>query len=428
MSTATVAVKTNHNQVYLYFGTMIFLIGIVNPTYYTTDIATSFMLKDQLHLSASAVSIFRAVTPLPVYAAFLFGLIRDRWSPFGLRDRGLYILFGPVTALIFFMLAHTKLTLASMYIGIFLLMASSRFVIAAYQGLIALVGQEKLMSGRLAVVWNSVLMIPVAIGAVGGGWMADHLKPDQSFTILAVLMLLVGALGFWKPASVFNHAYDQPQAQTTTLGDDVRRLLKHKAIYPAVIIMLLWNFAPGSNTPLQYYLTNHLHTSDQTYGYFNAIFALTFIPTFLVFAFLCKRVPLSKLLWWGTIIAIPQLVPLLFIRSATGALVLAVPIGLMGGVATAAYYDLAMRSCPPGLQGTLMLMVDAGYWLAQRLGDILGSKIYESNEKYGFLYCVISICIVYALILPCILWVPKHLIATPDGEPNSEPSLEQIPA
>jgi hypothetical protein len=50
------------------------------------------------------------------------------------------------------------------------------------------------------------------------------------------------------------------------------------------------------------------------------------------------------------------MVPLLFIHSMTGALIAAVPIGLMGGVATAAYLDLIIRSCPRGLQGTTQVI------------------------------------------------------------------------
>src|SRR5208282_4745134 len=70
----------------------------------------------------------------------------------------------------------------------------------------------------------------------------------------------------------------------------------------------------------------------------------------------------------------------------TAALVLAAPIGLMGGIASASYYDLAMRSCPPGLQGTLMMMVDGVYVLSARGGDLLGSDIYSSSPTHGFLY------------------------------------------
>jgi hypothetical protein len=198
----------------------------------------------------------------------------------------------------------------------------------------------------------------------------------------------------------------------------VKRLLKHRAIYPAVLICFLWNFAPGAATPLQFYLTNKLHASDAVYSYYNGIFAVSFIPTFMLYGILCKKVPLNKLLWWGTIIAVPQMIPLAFIHSGNLALLLAVPIGLMGGVATAAYFDLAIRSCPPGLQGTLMMLVEGVFALSARGGDLLGSSIYNSSPSNGFLYCVIATTMVYALILPLILLVPKDLIATADGESN----------
>ena len=72
------------------------------------------------------------------------------------------------------------------------------------------------------------------------------------------------------------------------------------------------------------------------------------LQTFMVFGLLCQRVPLKTLLLWGTVVAIPQMVPLLFIHSVTGALIAAAPIGLMGGIAIAAYLDLIIRSCPRG--------------------------------------------------------------------------------
>ncbi|MGK4455929.1 hypothetical protein, partial [Klebsiella pneumoniae] len=75
-----------------------------------------------------------------------------------------------------------------------------------------------------------------------------------------------------------------------------------------------------------------------------------------------------KILIWGTLLAIPQMIPLLFIHSGDQAVLMAIPIGLMGGVATVAYWDLAMRSCPPGLQGSLMMMCAGVYALSARGG------------------------------------------------------------
>jgi hypothetical protein len=411
--------RADTNQVFLYFGAFIFLIAFVNPVNYFTDVSTTFMLKDRLHASASQVSTFRFVTALPIYLAFAFGLLRDRWNPFGLKDRGLLMLFGPITAALFIMLALQTVSLFSLYLGVLAVMLSTRMIVAAYQGLISLIGQEKLMSGRLAVVWNGVYYIPTAAASWLAGFAADQLKPGFTFAGLAILCLLVGVFGIWKPKGVFAHAYDQPQARNLNFKADVVRLLKHKAIYAPVLMMFLWNFAPGSQTPLQYYLTNTLHASDAAYADFNAIFTLAFIPTFLLYGVLCTKMPLNKLLFWGIVVAVPQMIPLLFMHSASSALWLAAPIGLMGGIATGGIYDLSIRSCPPGLQGTLMLMVDGVYYLSQRAGDILGSYIFGLDSKNGFLYCVIAITIVYALILPCMKLVPTYLMATSDGEENA---------
>lgn len=418
--------SSDNRQTFLYFGFLTLFLYLASPSGFLVDIQTSYMLKNQLHATATQISMFRLLTAIPMYLAFASGLIRDLWNPFGLRDRGFFLIFAPATVLIFILLAYSRLSYLGLLIGMLMAMLLSRFISAAYQGLMALVGQNKLMSGRLSVLWNIVSSIPVIAGAFASGYISGHLHPKSTFFLVAGFVCCIGLLGFWKPRSVFRHTYERPQAKGANLAGDFKRLVKHRAIYPAVLICFLWNFAPGSATPLQFYLSNKLHASDAVFSYYNGIFTAAFIPTFLLYGFLCRKVALKKLLWWGTIIAVPQMIPLAFIRSANLALVLAVPIGLLGGLATAAYMDLAMRSCPPGLQGTLMMLVDGVLALSSRGGDLLGSRIYNSSQTHGFLYCVIVTTVVYALILPLILVVPKELIATTDGEPNPNVQAELL--
>ncbi|MDO3618089.1 MFS transporter [Ralstonia pseudosolanacearum] len=415
------------DQTLLYFGWLTLFIYLATPAGYLLDIQTSYLLKNQLHATATQISIFRLVTGIPVYIAFAFGLARDHWNPLGLRDRGFFLIFAPTTAVALIWMAFSGFSYLGLLVGMLLAMLSSRFVAAAYQGLIALVGQEKLMSGRLSALWNVVSAVPVVAGAFASGYISDHLAPQGAFFLVAAVTVLIALLGLWKPISVFGQLYEKPQARGTDFIGNVRRLVTHRAIYPAVLICFLWNFAPGSATPLQFYLTNALHASDSVYSYYNGIFAAAFIPTFLLYGLLCKKVSLDKLLWWGTLVAVPQMIPLAFIHSANLALVLAAPIGLMGGVATAAYFDLAMRSCPPGLQGTLMMLVDGVLALSARAGDLLGSWIYNSSPTHGFTYCVIATTVVYALILLLIPLTPKTLIATRDGEPNPEAEVRNEP-
>ncbi|HEY2445998.1 MAG TPA: MFS transporter [Rhizomicrobium sp.] len=409
-------------KIFSYFAPLTLLVYLVLPHGYLLDFATSYMLKDQLHASATQVSMFRLLTAIPVYLSVVFGLTRDLWSPLGRRDRGYFLVFAPITAAVFAWMAYAQLTYTGLFIGMFLVMFFFRFVAAGQWALLALVGQEKLMSGRLSAVWNVFSSIPYIAGGLASGWIAEHLPPHETFLLMAVLSMLIFVFAFWKPDAVFGHAYDRPQAKGSDLVGDIKRLLRHRAVYPAVLIMFMFQFAPGSNTPLQFYLTNQLHASDAIYTDYYAIFAAAFIPMFFVYGWICKKMSLRSLLWIGTIITVPQMMPLAFIHSAQTALWLALPISMMGGIAASAYYDLAMRSCPPGLQGALMMMVDGVYMLSYRGGDIVGAQIYASSARYGFLYCALATTAVYALILAVIPFIPKDLIATADGEAN--PAVE----
>src|SRR6266700_3508418 len=73
---------------------------------------------------------------------------------------------------------------------------------------------------------------------------------------------------------------------------------------------------------------------------------------------------------------------------------------------------------PRGLQGTMLMMSNSLYFVVVRFGDVLGTSLYESYN--GFTVCVIAITVVYALILPALLLVPKNLTATADGQATDE--------
>jgi len=126
-------------------------------------------------------------------------------------------------------------------------------------------------------------------------------------------------------------------------------------------------------TPLQFCLSDRLHASDAVFSYYTGIFGASFILAVLVYGFLCKKLKLRSLLWLGALVGVPSMIPLALIHSGSGALLVAVPEGLMSGIGTVAFFDLAMPSCPPGLQGTLMMLVDGLAWLAFRGGDVVGS-------------------------------------------------------
>jgi len=406
--------------IFLYLGILIVLLAFGGPSGGLFDIPISFFLKNRLHLQAHEVANFRLVAAIPLYLSFVFGFIRDIWSPLRMKDRGFMLLFGGITAFLYVVFAFTPMSYVTLVVAVVLLTTSFLFVASAQNGLTSVIGQQHAMTGQISAVWNVFLSIPTVGALLIGGVLSGILEqetPDSAVRILflvgAAIMTAVALYGLWKPAAVYDNIGIEDGTAAHPIKD-LKRLARHWPIYPAMLIWLLWNFAPGSTTPLQYYLQNTLHATDAQWGQWNAIFAASFIPTFIVFGVLCRKYPLKTLLLWGTIAAVPQMVPLLLIHSMTGALIAAVPIGLMGGVATGAYLDLIIRSSPHGLQGTMFMTSGSLYFAVSRFGDVLGTHLYDHYG--GFTVCVIAITIVYALILPTLLLVPKGLIATADGQ------------
>ncbi len=407
-------------RIFSYLGVLIVLLAFGAPGGGLIDIPITFFLKNRLHLEPHEVARFRLVAAIPLYLSFVFGFIRDTWNPFGMRDRGFMLLFGAISAGLYGFFAFTAMAYVTLLVAVLLLTTSFLFVSSAQNGLTSTIGQQHAMSGQISAVWNIFASIPTTAALLIGGHLSGLLEGRNAeeaarmlFLAGASIMAMVTIYATWKPASVFDNIRAE-QAPDARLLENLKRLAHHWPIYPALLIWLLWNFAPGSATPLQYYLQNTLHATDAQWGQWNAIFAAAFIPTFAVFGVLSQKLPLRTLLLWGTVVAAPQMIPLLFIHSITGALIAAVPIGLMGGVATAAYMDLLIRSCPQGLQGTTLMMSGSLYFIASRFGDVLGTNLYD---YYGdFSACVIAITIVYALILPTLLLVPKRLVATADGQ------------
>ena len=211
--------------VFLYFTPLTLLVFLVLPNGFLLDIATSFMLKNQVRATPEQVASFRLLTAVPVYLSFFFGLARDLWNPFGLRDRGLFMIFGTVTAAVFLWMSTFPVSYWGLLASMFVVMLSFGFVAAAARGLLALISQEQLMSGRLSALWNAVSSAPYVFGAFAAGYLSG-LTPAHMFTLVAVLCAAIAVYGLWKPRAVFSDAYDLPSAQGTTLRGDLKRLIR----------------------------------------------------------------------------------------------------------------------------------------------------------------------------------------------------------
>ncbi len=421
---ATVLPRSVRLRIFAYLACLVALVAFSDPNGGLLEIPISFLLKNGLKLEAGELARFRAIAGLPLYLSFLFGLARDAWNPLGIRDRGLIGAFSLISAALYLVFAFlVPVSYTSLLIASLLLTTSFLFVSSAQSGLASTLAQQHAMSGQVSAVWNVFASLPVVAAFLMGGLLSDTLARETLgdagaalFSIGALGAFAVAGFALFKPRAVFDNLRVEQDAAIRPLAD-LRRLAKHRPAQIAMLVWLLWNFAPGSTTPLQYHLQNKLGGADADWGTWNAVFAVSFVPAYAAFGFLCRRYTLRRLLWIGTLLAVPQFVPLLFAGTLSGALIAAAPMGFMGGVATAAYLALTIRACPKGLEGTTLMLSGGLYYVSTRIGDLLGTWLYE--KQGDFTVCVALITLVYAAILPVLLLVPKELVDTTDDEVSS---------
>jgi MFS family permease len=382
----------------------------------------TFFLKNRLHLDANQNARFNLIVAIPLFVGFVFGFVRDRWSPWGKGDRGHLVVFGLATAVVFGVTAFIAPAYMTLLVAVFLLTVLTQFVGGAAAGLASAVGRHHAMSGQMSTVMNGAILAPQVLAFLLGGILSGLLEGAGAntaariiFLIGAALMVAMTLFGAFGPRRLFEdaNAGAEPAAGRLTAGADVMRLLRTWAIWPVVIIQLLWQFGPGAGLALQYHMANDLKATDAQVGAFFSIFYLGFLPVYALYAWLARHLRLGTLLWIGAVLAVPQMASLLFVRTAEGALWAAVPMGLLGGIGQAAFTDLAMRSCPKGLEGTMMMLFLSLFWISQRFGDLWGADLYEHHG--GFNTALWATMAVYAAILPVLFLVPRHIKAGRDA-------------
>jgi MFS family permease len=398
-------------EVLFYFAILNVAVGLGSPQG-IASIPISYFLKDRLHLSPVLFAVFIAVISIPVCFGFAFGFLRDRWRNANWGDRQ-YLLAGAVIAAgMYLWLATTTIDYFKMLSLVFILVVVYVMIFASAQALMTGVAQAYGMTGRLSVIFGIGYFTPAVLSALAGGWLVAHMSVRGTFLIAAGVTLVIGLQSFWRLEaarefeSIFGHGEEGLAA--------LRRLIHHRPLWPAAAIFFLWNFGPGWGTPMFFHLTEKVRISSELYGTFTALQSAFFLPTTLLYGFLCVRVPLKRLLWWGTLVAILQ-GPIMFLaQGPASTIMVAILYGLFGGFANAAYIDLIMRSCPKGLEGSAMMLAQTStFAIAGNSGNLLGSWIYARG---GFAWAVIITTLATALIVPVLRSIPPELTATRDGE------------
>lgn len=370
-----------------------------------------YLLKDHLHLGATAISGFFALAGIAWYGKPLAGMLSDSVPLWGTRRRH-YLLLSSLVAValwgLLYLVPHRYGPLLWTMAGI---NAMCVMLSSVAGGMIVEVGQRSGMTGRLSVLRQIIMGgAGMAAGPVGG-FLAARAFGWTCATGAMLFLLLIPTVALLLPE---RRTATRDTAVAANLRAQFGAMRRCRPLWIAAAFVFLDQLSPGFGTPLFFYQTDTLKFSSQFIGNLGLVAGVAGLLGTLLYGVLCGRVPLSRLLAAGIVLsALGSLLYLGYhshraaigIEAANAFLSVAVEIALM---------DLAARATPRGSEALCYSLLMSAFNLAAAVSDVFGSWLYD--KQHLPLPDLIWInAVTSALPLLGLPLIPRALMAKPDG-------------
>ncbi len=401
--------RSGRVQIGFYFATLTLASGLGHPDG-LLRLPIQFWLKDQLGTSPQGLALFEALACAPIYLAFVFGFLRDHWRPHRWQDRAYLLIAGLAAIGCYLWLASGPMNYARMLIAVLMAGSAYQLIHAAVEALMTIAAQRHLMTGRLSALTEFGEAAAGVLAALLGGWLVSHASMSSIFLIAGGCSAVIVLQSFWKPRSIFAvQARPTPRER----GNSISVLLRHPALGPTGLIILLWSFSPGYHTPMLYYLTDNVRISSEAYGVCQAMDCIGITAAAVLYAWLCRRLPLRKLLWWSIGLSAFPGVMFLFVQNAFQAVAASFLLSLVIGFMNTSLGDLLMRASPEGLEGSYRMFGVSAFAIGGAVGDVFGAWVFEHG---GLAPCLVIEALITLCIFPALRRLPSNLIAASETE------------
>src|SRR5438034_1252904 len=370
------------------------------------------LLKQELHFTAQTLAAFMLIATFAWNVKPVAGILSDAFPLFGTRRRHYMLLGSGLAALCWFLTgvvprSYWPLLLATFGANTFMVIAST-----VMGGLMVEAGQKYGISGRITSLRQALQsIVSVGNGVLGGylaatafGWTVGI--ATGLLVVLAVVTLLTLTE---RPIPSRRHEV------LRDAGRQMATLLRSWPLWAAGIFLALVYISPGFQTPLLYLQTDTLKFSLPFIGLMETIEGLTGLGGALVYAALCRRYNLRRLL--VTAIAANAVFTLAYLAySGRSAPVIHGLGGLVVICSELALMDLAVRATPRGCESLGFAIMMSARNFAMKGSDVIGSWLLDSRG-WAFADLVWLNAATTALVLVLIPLLPRLLLLGRDGEP-----------
>ncbi|MHB2025821.1 MAG: MFS transporter [Elusimicrobiota bacterium] len=331
----------------------------------------SYLLKNNLGLSAGQSAIFIWWMTFPFLIKPLFGILSDLIS-IGSGSRRSHIM------------AASSLAAAAWMV----LSAQSRFRYAPVLGLLMLVnvgmcssdvvceavmveqGQAVKMTGVYQAIKIGALYAALVATGIGGGWLYAHLSLRKIFALTAIFPALIFASSFY--------CAEKKTAVARARVSALKPLLSDKAFWTLALIIFLWSFYPFLGTAQFYYQSETLKLGPVFIGSLVTISGIFGFLAAIVYGRTAgEKSDVERRVKAAVILGCPLSMLYAFYIGPISAVCITVVWGFVGVFFRLTLMDLAARLCPPFAEATGFAIYMTAFNLAETCSNTLGGKLYD---------------------------------------------------
>lgn len=382
----------------LLFGAMYFIQGIGEPTEGLIAQPVRNLLK-QWGQSPAEITAFMAILALPWSIKPLFGLISD-FLPIGGSRRRSYLLVTSLAATLGLLALYlwpppegARWWLLSLLLLPTVGVAFGDVVIDA---LMVEKGQPLGATGRLqAVQWASIYGATLLLGSLGG-YLSQHHRADLAFLICGIANGTAFVIA-WFAVREDRQWIARPSWQVVSRR--FRLALSSRNLLVVGAFLFLWNFNPFSSSVLNLYMTDELKLSEQFYGNTVSVQAAAAMTASVAYGIYCRAIPFRWLTHLSIVCGILATLAYWGLRDATTGILISIVVGFTYMTATLVQLDLAARSCPREIAGTMFALLMSlsnfsvslsmglgGYWYEQWQGAWGNTRAFHVLVGVGALF------------------------------------------
>lgn len=402
--------------------TVIIFIAFSQGLLSLTDLATFYMLKDDLGFSPSKVSFFTSLIMLPWMIKPLWGFISDSCPILNKRRSPYLFIFGLSQCLFWVILSTTSYTTLKVFLILLFNNISTCFCNVIGEALVVEESQKSNHDQTKAANYVTLFFGARAVGTLltsyTSGYLLEVVTKQTIFLIAAFFPILIIFSAF-----ILQEEPVQSEIKVKEQVSLISKFFFQKEIFVPVVFIFLFAAVPGCGDAMYFFYTNQLGFEPEFLGRLKFIYGIGSIIGMLMYNFWLKDFSFKKLLVYSTVfcmlINLTQILLVCRVNRSLGIPDEAFAIGCSFIVQITAELNimpllvLCCKVCPKNIEGSLYALLmstwNFGLMASGQLGGLLLMALGINEKEFGNLWILVVVTSgLMVLPLPILYWVKEN--------------------